>query len=92
MELTKQAYHFVLAWRLVTGLDVGNLPQLPDCPFAVHQPDETVGGGPQTVRAAARMVLQDEPYLPPVIVAMDLHMSAQSRFQLRDAIPGGAEE
>ena len=83
MQLAEQANHLVLGRRLVAGVFVGDLPQLVDAALAVHQADEAVGGGGEAMRAPADVVLQDEPDLAAILVAMNLGVRAQARLEIR---------
>ena len=92
VQLSEQLDHLVLRHRVVAELREGAVPDRLDGVLAVHQPDHEVRRRGEAVEALGGEILEHVPGLAAVLVTVDLRVGAQQRRQLRDPVPGRAEE
>ena len=92
VKLTEKPNGLVLGRRAIAKLLVGQVPDPLHRALAVHQTKNAVGGGAQTVRATAGMVLKDKPDSAAIVVAMNFDMLAKPRLECGDAVPGRGEQ
>ena len=92
VQLAEELDHLVLGHGVVAELRERSVPDLLDGVLAVHQPDHEVGRRREAVEALRGEILQHVPGLAAVLVAVDLGMRPQQRRELRDPVPGRAEE
>ena len=92
VQLAEELDHLVLGHGVVAELRERSVPDRLDGVLAVHQPDHEVGRRREAVEALRGEILQHVPGLAAVLVAVDLGMRPQQRRELRDPVPGRAEE
>jgi hypothetical protein len=87
MKLTEKTNHFILGRSVVSEAVSHLLPDLVDSVLSVHQPDEEIGGWSETLDFTCRMVLENVPELPAIVMAMNFYMASEARFQGSDSVP-----
>jgi hypothetical protein len=92
VQLSEQLDHLVLRHRVVAELRECPVPDRLDGVLAVHQPDHEVRRRGEAVEALGSKILEHVPGLAAVLVTVDLRVGTQQRRQLRDPVPGRAEE
>src|SRR6185503_5874298 len=92
VQLAEQADQLVLRRRVVAETLDRRIPQRLHRAAPVHQADHVVRLRVEAVHAARHAVLEHVPELAAVVVAMNAHVAAQARPQVRDPVPAGAIE
>ncbi|MCY1234509.1 hypothetical protein D9M72_470940 [compost metagenome] len=88
MQLPEKLDDLILGHDLVGELVAGDVPDRLHCPVTIHQADDEIGLGRETVETPGCSVLQHVPELITKDRSMDAYMAAQLQLQLRDAVPG----
>jgi hypothetical protein len=87
MQLPEKPNDLLLGRGSITELLIGELPDFIHRALAVHQPNEVVGGGTETMELPRGWILEHMPEPFPVVVAMYPGVSAQARLQSGNAVP-----
>ena len=77
---------------MIAEAGAGGFPYLAEGTAPVHKADELVGLRGEAMVAAGKTVLYDKPVLAAIGVLVNLHMTAQTRFERRHPVPGLAEK
>tara|TARA_R110000850_G_scaffold56287_1_gene132746 strand:- start:36007 stop:36675 length:669 start_codon:yes stop_codon:yes gene_type:complete len=92
MQLSQQADGLILGGRAFAKLFVRNIPDFAQRTFSVQHPDQAICRGRKPMRPTRGQILKDEPDPTPVVVTIDVHMSAQSWLQVLDPVPRWRKE
>ncbi|MBR0815175.1 hypothetical protein JQ544_26835 [Bradyrhizobium diazoefficiens] len=87
MQLAEQANDLVLGQDIILQPRAGDVPDLLNGAFAVHEADDEVGLGRETMQAARRAILEDVPELPAKLMAMNARMGPQPGPHIGNPVP-----
>ncbi len=92
MQLAEQTDHLTLAGRFITETAVSLFPEIMNSTRAIHQADDAISHRGEAEVSSRCMVLHDIPQLAPVNMPVHFALAAQAWFEIRDPIPGRAEQ
>jgi hypothetical protein len=87
MELAEETNHLLLGRSFLSEACPPLPPDLPNGPLSIHESDQKIGGCVETLKSTRGMVLENVPDLPAIVVAMNLRVATESRFQPGHPIP-----
>jgi hypothetical protein len=87
VKLAEKANHLFLCRSFFSEADSYLIPYLLNGPFSIHESDQKIGDSVETLKSTCGMVLENVPDLSAIVMAMNLRMATESRFQPRHPIP-----
>ncbi len=87
MELAEETNHLLLGRSFFSKAGSHLFPDLLNGPFSIHESDQKIGGCVETLKSTRGMVLENVPDLSAIVVAMNLRVATESRFQPSHPIP-----
>jgi hypothetical protein len=87
MELAEETNHLLLGRSFFSEAGSHLFPDLLNGPFSIHESDQKIGSCVETLKSTRGMVLENVPDLSAIVVAMNLRVATESRFQPSHPIP-----
>jgi hypothetical protein len=87
MQLAEETNHLLLGRSFLSEPGSHLVPDLPNGSLSIHEADQEVGRCVETLKSTCGMVLKNIPDLAAIVVAMNLRVAPESRFQPRHPIP-----
>ncbi|MBA7698051.1 hypothetical protein ES703_106725 [subsurface metagenome] len=88
MELAQEPDALLLGRGLFAKTLPHRIPDLLDRVLPVHETDDLVGSRRESLESPGGMILENIPQLTTIVMAMNLRMTPQTRFQTRYPVPG----